>query len=170
MTTSTSQHLTEDQFAELLSGGTPAPAVAAHLGMCDLCREELNMFLTSVDSLGKAAIEWSRSQPVAHPRTTLWKRDRFIFSPQLGWAIAGALLLAIGVPAMLHDRRPTASSRGEAAIAASEDSPAQIAQDNRLMESVDSALQSTDPSPFREYGLQTGPQRIRPLVRSGAYR
>lgn len=158
MTKSVSPHLTDDDFAGCLAGTTPAPAIAAHLASCDLCREELAVFLTSVDTFSDATLEWSRSQPVGSPRTELLRHIPSLFSPGLRWGLAGILLVGVSIPAVLHYERRDLRVNPQAALAGPEDTPAQIAQDNRLMESVNVALESTDPSPFREYGLAPGHQ------------
>lgn len=170
MTKSVSPHLTDDDFAECIDGTTPAPAIAAHLAGCDLCREELAVFLTSVDTFRGAALEWSRSQPVGSPRADLLRHSPSLFSPGLRWAVAAIFLLGVSIPAVLHHERRDLPVNPQAALAAPEDSPAQIAQDDRLMESVNVALEKTDPSPFREYGLARGHQSkstsgLEPIIR-----
>jgi hypothetical protein len=156
MINTVSPHLTDNEFAECLNGTTPTPGIAAHLASCDLCREELTVFLTSVDSLSGAALEWSRSQPVGSPRADLLRHSPSLFSPSLRWAVAAILLLGVSIPAVLHHERRDFPVSPQAALSAPEDSPAQIARDNQLMKSVNIALENTDPSPFSEYGLAQG--------------
>ena len=156
MTIPESRHLTDEEFAESLSDAQPSPAVAAHLAMCALCRGELNVFLSSVDSFGSAALGWSKSQQVLSPRAAVSYRVRSSFSPQFGWAVACTLALIFSLLTVRHHGRGAMPSTGQAALVAPEDSPAQIAKDNRLMESVNVALETTEPSPFREYDLKSG--------------
>ena len=98
------------------------------------------------------------ARPMAH---------RAVFAP-VGWALATAvLLMTIGVPVWRHDHRSTLSNG--TAPAAVEDSPAQIAQGNDLLRSVDEALNTSEASPISEYHLSDGPQphrKARPELRN----
>ena len=81
----------------------------------------------------------------------------------LGWAhlladagdlaVAAAVVLAVGVPMVIHHDRPPVDTT---TIDSQDDSDAQIAEDNQLMRSVNTAIGANDVSPLREYGLQTG--------------
>jgi hypothetical protein len=147
---SQSQHLNDDQFAECLTAEYPQPVVQAHLAGCDRCREELGVFMASMDDFSHAALGWSRAKQEI-PRTG-FKPVRRSFLQPLQWALACVLALAVGVPVAVHlDRTDAASPSVNSADAG--DSAAQIAQDNRLMQSVDLALGQSDPSPYQEYHL-----------------
>ena len=153
------QHLSNEQFAECLTAEYPQPAVQSHLAGCDACREELGVFMASVDDFSHAALGWSRAKQET-PRLALKAARRSLFQP-VQWALACVLALAVGVPVALHiDHDRAITSAGNAA---SDDSDAQIAQDNRLMQSVDGALDQNDPSPYQEYHLDEpqGSVRIR---------
>jgi anti-sigma factor RsiW len=153
MTPLTSQHLTDDQFAQCLTGEFPDHETQAHLAACDACSAELNLFRASVDEFSDLALGWSKAQPMLAPRgqDLLAARGSGHWPGHLGWALAAACVLAVGVPLTIHQH--------QAAPLADDDTPAQIAQDNNLMQSVNVALATTDPSPFSEYRLADAPQK-----------
>ena len=150
-------HLTDEQFAECLTATAPVPAIQAHLAQCDQCRTELGVFLSSMDDFSAAALDWSKSQLALNPRAKLARPQQPMVAP-LRWALAAALIAAVGVPVAMHHERVVNVAVAEAPA---EDSPAQIAQDNNLLRSVDVALGESDPSPYREYGLDVPQKRTR---------
>lgn len=156
-------HLTDAQFSECLTAAAPVPAIQAHLAQCDECRMELGVFLASMDDFSAAAMEWSKAQPVVSPRAKI-ARTATLAAP-LRWAVAAALIAAVGVPvAVRHERQGAAVVAGIDSDAG--DSAAQIAQDNRLLESVDVALGQNDPSPFEEYRLDDSTKGSRARTQS----
>ncbi len=158
-------HLTDAQFSEMLfsEGVAVEPAIRAHLAQCDQCRTELGMFLAAMDDFGAAAMEWSNAQPVVSPRATV---RRPTMARPLRWAVAAALVAAVGVPVAMHRERPDAAPVVAGIDFDGGDSQAQIAQDNRLLQSVDVALAESDPSPFEEYRLDDSTEGSRARTRT----
>jgi len=150
-------HLTDDQFAECAIVA-PSPESEAHLRECFQCRAELARFTSSMDDFSRAAFGWSEAQPsvslraVANPAPS-----RTWFIPAT-WAVTAAVVAAIGIPMMKHHERQPAAPSETTLADVQDDSDAQIAEDNRLMRSVNMAIGVNDPSPLREYGLQTSPR------------
>jgi hypothetical protein len=162
-------HLTDEQFAECAIVAL-SPESEAHLRECPQCREELTRFSASMDDFSRAAFAWSETQPVVSLRA--------VTQPQAGrgwlvpatWAVAAALVVAVGVPMVIHhDRQPSAPANAAdvAGSDGSDDSEAQIAEDNQLMRSVNMAIGVNDSSALRGYGLQTG-RRARLKTVSGS--
>jgi len=158
-------HLTDEQFMECVlaapdASAAPDAASHAHLSQCVQCREELARFSESVSAFSSATLNWSEAQPYASLRASAHSRRRPAFVAA-GWALATAVVLAVGLPVVWHsEHQPadaTASTVAPATAAAPErvtqDSPAQIAADNRLMESVNLAIGDAELSPIREYNL-----------------
>ena len=166
MTPLNQQHLTDDQFSEYLSGTRVSPATEAHVASCESCLAEVGLFLNSVDDFSAAAFDWSKSQPVISPRTKL-SRQRHSMQTPLRWALATALLVAVSVPVIVHEEHGRSAS-GSSLDAQGGENPAQIAQDNNLLLSVNVALGTTDPSPFQEYGIANGPQNTNESSRPGS--
>jgi predicted anti-sigma-YlaC factor YlaD len=166
----TSGHLTDDQFTECVIMA-PSAASEAHLRDCAQCRQELVRFTTSMSDFGMAALAWSESQPQVSLRGVATPRHPHPLLVHARWAVVAALVLIIGVPVVLHGDHEAKVVPGTTAVATEvpDDSDAQIAQDNQLMRSVDVAIGMSEPSPFRQYGLQESPRpklKRAPEVRS----
>ena len=151
-------HLTDNQFMEYVLGEVPGRDGQAHLAVCEACREELSVFLTSMDDFSVAALDWSKAQPVASPRIKQAANWRMPMLVPLQWAAATVLVLAVSVPLAIREGHGGRAAGNAAVDVTADDSPAQIAQDNRMMQSVDAALAETASSPFDEYGISNGAQ------------
>jgi hypothetical protein len=154
MRTAVTPHLTDDQFTECMLT-EPNEASRQHLASCELCRAELAVFGSSVNDFGKASAAWSESASRVSIRALAKTNARRTGFVAAGWALTAAVLLAIGLPQWMH-RRTVPAGDQTAEIAALQDSASQIAQDDKLMQSVYVALAPQDPSPFQEYQLTDG--------------
>jgi hypothetical protein len=161
-------HLTDEQFAECVAECAvvaPSPESEAHLRDCPQCREELARFSTSMNDFSRAAFGWSETQPAVSLRAEARPATGGAWLVPATWAVAAAVTLAVGVPMVIHhDSQPVTPSNTSVTSVADgpDDSDAQIAEDNQLMRSVNMAIGGNDPSPLREYGLQTGrPARVK---------
>jgi predicted anti-sigma-YlaC factor YlaD len=150
MTPSTSVHLTDEQFAECAMSA-PSAASRAHLADCSHCRQQLSNFQSSITDFSAATLGWSESLPAASLRPMLHAQRRKPMFAAAGWAVATALILSVAVPAIWHHDHPQSAP---SETAQQEDSDAQIAQDNQLLQSVNVAIGVDDSSPIKEYGLQ----------------
>ncbi len=152
-------HLTNEQFSEIVLAGAPDAASQLHLAECALCSAEMEKFAASVDLFSTVALEWSetRPQPAARPARRAMPA-RWAVAP-LGWALAAAVVISVGVPAWRAEHR--APVAGAVAADAAVDSPADIAQDNALLEQVNVALNTNEDSPLPEYRLAQRDVRAR---------
>lgn len=151
-----SNHLTNDQFTGMLMTGVTDEACEKHLATCELCREELTAFSDSVGLFGATSLAWSKSKPAESLRVTARRQVRRAAYAPLGWALATAVAIGVAVPVWNYDHRPDHSSpTGQVAAANSQagDSPAEIAEDNQLLQSVNVALNTNEASPLPEYRL-----------------
>ena len=156
----TQDHLTDDQFTDLLIGGALTQSCRRHLAECVVCRREAEEFTRSVGIFSTTSLAWSRTKPQKSLRTIArWKPARAQIAP-IGWALTAALLIAVGVPAW-NKSHPGQHAQALAAPSAPADSPAEIAQDNQLMQSVNVALNTSDDSPLPDYRFLTGSRRLR---------
>jgi len=150
-------HLTDGQFAECITESSivaPRPESEAHLRECAQCREELARFTESMADFSRVAFSWSEAQPAVSLRAVASPAPSRTWFIPATWAVTAAVVAAIGIPLMKHrDRQPAAPAETTLADV-QDDSDAQIAEDNRLMRSVNMAIGVNDPSPLREYGLQ----------------
>jgi predicted anti-sigma-YlaC factor YlaD len=149
-------HLTDEQFAECVAECAvvaPSPESEAHLRECSACREELARFAASMEDFGRAAFAWSETQPAVSLRAEARPSVGRAWMAPAGWAVAAAMLLAAGLPMVIHhDGQPAET----AVVDGPDDSDAQIAEDNQLMQSVNMAIGVNDSPELRGYGLQTG--------------
>lgn len=133
------QHLTDAEFADLLAGYTPGRATEAHLASCEHCRGELDMVLGSLGSFRLAGTLWAEAE--APKRVPLPSRLALKLGLQPSWSVAlaatvtaGVLMFGLGTPS--HHPRPNAMAH----VALSTPSNAELAEDNRLMTSIDQEL------------------------------
>jgi len=148
-------HLTDEQFAECAIVA-PSPESEAHLRDCPQCCEELGRFSASMEDFSRAAFGWSETQPAVSLRAEARPQVGRAWLVPATWAVAAALVLGAGVPMVMHhDRQPTAPA-DTAVVDGPDDSDAQIAEDNQLMQSVNVAIRANDSSALQGYGLQTG--------------
>ncbi len=178
---SAAMHLGEDQFAAFaLIGSADAAAIRAgqfdrelefepdsgigsatlaHLAACTHCREELARFTESLVSFNHLSLAWADSRP-ARPmvvHTTLLGRLRGSWLPCAAWAFAVCTLLValfFSSPRLNRDEPTVASTSAPS----TQDSDAQIANDNQLMDRVALELSRPERSPVAEYGIGATPQ------------
>jgi len=163
MSSMTTPHLTDDQFTECLVSA-PSAASRLHLEQCEACRQELAAFHSSVSDFGRATTAWSEALPRPRLQAIAKSKTRWAISVPVGWALAATVLLLIGTPVWTHHHVSSAANNS-AALSNPDDSAAQIAQDNQLLQSVYVALAPQDPSPFKEYGVtdRTSSQNKAPM-------
>lgn len=152
-------HLTDEQFAACVAecaSVAPSPESEAHLRECSTCREELARFSASMEDFSRAAFGWSETLPAVSLRAEARPQAGQSWLAPATWAVAAAVLLAAGVPMVIHHDREPAAPAGVAVVDGPDDSDAQIAEDNQLMRSVNMAIGANDSSPMQEYGLQAG--------------
>jgi hypothetical protein len=188
MTQQISAHLSEEAFDDVLIGLGSAES-EAHLAVCDVCRGHLKEFQSNLQTFNQASLAWSQATSEARPvpismseegaSLRLFARPAGrlrIFAP-VGWAVATALLLVLGLQIWNREHQPSltgntatdnAVSNNSTQTATQGDTEAQIAQDNQLLQSVNLALNTGEASPFQEYGLGDERQariQARPKVR-----
>ncbi len=147
-------HLTDEQFAECLDGSPLRSDLQAHLGQCEPCRLEMELFQTSVADLSAASLQWSRAQPLPSLRPLVAAQAKRSLVISLQWAVAAMLLVGLGVPAYVPTEGQNHANRLVRAQPAAADSEGESASDTALLQSVNVALAGADPSPLQEYRLE----------------
>jgi uncharacterized protein HemX len=118
-------------------------------------------------AFNQATLAWSEAKPQAKLDTVAKRRVHWIAASPLSWALAAALLLAVGFPGWRHVQ--PAAKHASVPAPAHEDSEAQIAQDNDLLQSVNVALNQGEESPVAVYHLSEAPHprsKTRPELRT----
>jgi hypothetical protein len=148
-------HLSEEAINDVLIG-LGSPNGEEHLAACSFCRSRVETFQADMQAFNQTSLAWSEALPMpALDKARIAKPGRWIVSP-LSWALAAALLIAVGLPLWntQHRHSPAESANRASDTAASpSNSDAQIAQDNELMRSVDVALNESEDSPVSAYHL-----------------
>ena len=131
-------HLTDEQFAELLGGATSDASAQVHLESCAACREELHVVGSALTDLNVASLRWAERRALRIERPSQWRLN---WSALPGWgaAMASVLVLGVALGAHIENREQTAVVR-PAAHAVEAPSEDELAQDNRLLRSIDSEL------------------------------
>ena len=97
------EHLTDAELSQLLDGDQPGAVAEAHLGICDVCREELQMVQSSLASFRALSTAWAEMEaPRRVPAPARWLRGLQL---QTSWgaglaatAITGLLAFWLGAP------------------------------------------------------------------------
>ncbi len=163
------RHLTDAEFSDLLAGEAPREAVRLHLLGCDHCRGELESVRDSMASFAGISTRWA--QVVAPGRIPVPPRWALRFWAVPSWSTGLAMtaltgLLVFHFDPMNHLGKQTVSA---APIAAPAPSKTELANDNRLMLSIDQELgypeQTRAPGTvLRSDARETVQIRLRPVV------
>jgi hypothetical protein len=143
-------HLSDEQFGELLAATagdrqTGDQQTTAHLQTCAACRNELQSIRAAVGDLRELSLQWAEQRAVRVQAPTRWTM-RWRAVP--GWGAAVAAVLFCGIAIGVHEQNVvrnhvpaqiagTEVSQAEPPVAPSED---ELAQDNRLLRSIDDEL------------------------------
>jgi ferric-dicitrate binding protein FerR (iron transport regulator) len=148
----TGQHLTDEQFTELLSGEYP-PEASRHMRMCAQCRSEFERVQTSIEDFGALGLLWAEQRP--SPRISAPSAFLRAWQTQ-SMRTAAAVLLAALLFAAYQEKRtqPPAVDPITAATAARSES--QLADDNRLMMAIDKEIRWQADSPVAAENLAEG--------------
>lgn len=152
----THPHLSEEALDDLLIGlGTSEDE--QHLAQCAHCRARVEAFEGDMALFRQTTLDWSRVRAAALPNP-LKAGIRHWHLSKMGWAAVSLLLLVLVSPVLQHPARE--SSRPNPAPTRQEaESDQQIAQDNALMQAVDTAMNSDDAAPVRAYHLSDRSQK-----------
>jgi len=158
-----SLHLTDDQFIDCAIGLEPDATISQHLAYCELCRAELTVFGSSVNSFNRAAQSWSESRPIPGLQAPSRKQrapwvPRPLFATA-SWALAACVLFGTAISTAIHRHQGHVSPDIASTTESQEDSPAQIEQDNKLLMAIEREIRVDDRSPAQEYGIRTSSHR-----------
>lgn len=155
-----SPHLSEEALNDVLIGMQSVQS-ELHLASCPECRAKIEAFGSDMNIFNDASLAWIESASSATPRPVVLRpKPRRLALLSIGWAAAALLLIAIATPLWYevdHSlKSPASFNQGAPAVERTEDSEAQIAQDNELMEAVNVAMNPNETSALNEYDLFGG--------------
>lgn len=166
----TPRHLSEEDLGDVLIGLASIES-EAHLSVCSLCQAKVHAFRTDLNLFNQASLAWSRSRTEYLPPIKRTAKPRgsspWTALAPVEWALAVAVLLLVGLP-VWNRTQHQAPEASVVAASAQPDSETQIAADNDLLKSIDSALRADDPSLGAGYGLAQEPRaasQLRPRSR-----
>jgi hypothetical protein len=139
----TSQHLTSQQFTDLLIGDCSLE-VRRHVDTCQQCQDECKQVQSAIDGFGAAGLEWAEQRT---PMSISASSQLFLQCRSLGtWAAAA--LLAAAVLFEVHQGWivPTPAANNVATQVV--ESTADVADDNRLMMAIDQEIRWQAESPL----------------------
>lgn len=152
--TSNPIHLTEDQLDEVLIG-CASPETAAHLHDCEFCNGQLAEFRSTMAAFHHAASAWSEAKSNALTRDLNRHQPAFRITARAAWSCASVVVLAaataLGLGLHQHaDRIAVARQHRQQLDAASSQD---LASDDAMLRQIDSALDTSEPSPDELYGI-----------------
>ncbi len=138
-------HLTDESFAALLAGES-SPQVLAHLDTCQPCRMEAEQLCGALAAFKQQSLSWAEARPAAMVQKPIalsaFRR------PLL--AAAAVLLVFAAVNGVFH---PVVTQQ-----AVHEHAAGTLADDNRLLLSIDQELNVQDTSPRVLYASKSSTQ------------
>jgi hypothetical protein len=131
------QHLTDEQFANLLAGDRSDSNARLHVDNCESCHQELAAVSVAVNDLSRISTRWAEQRASRIRTPSLWALNWKMLP---GWGATVAAVLMFGVALGTHMQ----SSNQTVALETPQTMPAptadELAQDNRLMRSIDAEI------------------------------
>lgn len=136
------RHLSDEQFGQFLAGDAADGAASTHLQLCAECRKELESLGRAVGDLNELSLAWAEQRAVRVQAPSCWAIGWHALP---GWSAAFAAFLFCGVAIGVHQQ---SSSRSQPPAQLSQNAPGpavtptedELAQDNRLLRSIDDEL------------------------------
>jgi hypothetical protein len=139
----TGQHLTDEQFTDLLAGECPIDAIR-HMKTCPRCQGEFDQVQASIEDFSAVGLQWAEHRPT--PRISTSSALIRGWNP-LSARTAAAGLLAAALFTTYQEKRMQAPVMDALNPARSE---AQVADDNRLMLAIDREIRWQADSPVAD--------------------
>jgi hypothetical protein len=151
----TGQHLTDEQFTELLSGDYPEDA-SRHMRACAQCQEEFDRVQASIEDFVTLSLEWAEQRA----STSISAPSAFVCGWQSAssWAIAAAVLAA-AILFGIHQDRLVGPDVISVAGSPQSESASEVADDNRLLMAIDKEIRWQPASPISIDDLTASPGR-----------
>jgi hypothetical protein len=157
-------HLTDEQFAELLLGANPA-AVQAHLKSCSACADEADRVAGAIGNFEQQSRLWAERRASGTPTLASAPAPAFAWlrRPQAWTAAALAIALAAGFGVAARNHHAPVTSTQVANVQPSPAvSPSTLKADNELLSAIDGELRADESTPAIAYGLNTATHGVRP--------
>jgi ferric-dicitrate binding protein FerR (iron transport regulator) len=152
----TGQHLTDEQFTELLSGGCPLDA-SRHMLSCAQCQSELKRVQASLQDFAFLSLEWAEHRASASIPTPSALVRRWQAAST--WTAAAAAVVAAAILFGVHQENRMQTPDVSITVSQPPQSASEIADDNRLMMAIDKEIRWQAESPISVDDLATASTR-----------
>lgn len=149
------EHLTDEQFAMLLSGKRGDAQAQAHVESCAVCRAELQSVGSAIADLNSASLRWAERRAARIGTPSVWALN-WRALPGWGATVAGVLIVGVALGAHMQssDRHAVPLQPAHVMTAPSDD---ELAQDNRLLRSIDAEVNEQPQLPAAEISATSRP-------------
>jgi hypothetical protein len=132
------EHLTDEQFANILAGDHSDMRAGLHVESCAKCQRELAAFGTAVSDLNYASLRWAEQRASRIEVPSRWVLN-WNSMPSWGATLAGVLMfgVALGAHMQFNQQNAVVARPSHTTPAPSDD---ELAQDNNLMLSINHEL------------------------------
>jgi hypothetical protein len=147
----TGQHLTDEQFTELLSGDCRMDA-SRHMMACAQCQHEFERVQASIEDFVTVSLEWAERRA----STSIAAPSAFVrgWQSASSWAAAAAVLAAV-ILFGVHREGMLTPDVISVAISQPAESASEVADDNRLLVAIDKEIRWQTESPISIDDLTT---------------
>lgn len=132
------EHLTDEQFANILAGDHSDLRVRLHVESCPKCQRELTSLGAAIDDLKYASLRWAEQRAARIEVPSRWVLN-WNSMPGWGATLAGVLIfgVALGAHMQINQQSAVVTRPSHTLSAPSDD---ELAKDNNLMLSIDNEL------------------------------
>ena len=127
------QHLTDEQFANLLAGDRCEEDARLHVDSCEICRTELASVGFAVNDLNRFSTHWADQRAARIQTPSAWSLN-WKMLPGWGATVAAVLIFGVALGTHIQSSAPIAAVETPHTMAAP--TADELAQDNRLMSSI----------------------------------
>lgn len=132
------EHLSDEQFANILAGDRTDMRARLHVESCAACQGELMSLGAAIGDLNNASLRWAEQRAVRIEVPSRWVLN-WNAMPGWGATLAGVLIFGVALGAHMQIGQHSAvADRPAHALAAPSD--AELAKDNNLMFSINNEL------------------------------
>ena len=131
------QHLTDEQFASFIAGSRCDASAHVHVESCEACRRELALVGAAVNDLSRFSMRWAEQRAGRIQTPSLWALN-WKMLPGRGATVAAVLIfgVALGAHMQSSNQRVVLETPHTMAVPTADE----LAQDNRLMRSIDDEI------------------------------
>ena len=132
------EHLTDEQFANILAGDHSDLRVRLHVESCAKCQRELTSLGAAIGDLNDASLRWAEKRAARIETPSHWVLN-WNAMPGWGATVAGVLIFGVALGAHMQINRQSAVvERPSHMLSAPSDD--ELANDNNLMLSINNEL------------------------------